>query len=191
MHTTKRRALTLLEVMIAFSLTAILLSFLFSQFQKMSFASIETQKVQEIFFSRHLLQTRLAQVFAAVVTDDKEPSFYFDEKKLHFHFDQGVDPVPALCNEVTAFLYVNSDKNLVLDIFSLDGQTTRTEKLYENISSHLWEFVDKKDPEWALIWPKEKKDAPPIVRLTLNALTFAFFLPGANEPVTYKRGGGP
>ncbi len=70
-------------------------------------------------------------------------------------------------------------------------QTTRTEKLYENISSHLWEFVDKKDPEWALTWPKEKKDAPPIVRLTLNALTFAFFLPGANEPVTYKRGAGP
>ncbi len=121
MHTTKRRSLTLLEVMIAFSLTAILLSFLFSQFQKMSFASMETQRVQEIFFSRHLLQTRLAQVFAAVVTDDKEPSFYFDERKLYFHFDHGVDPEPALCNEVGACLFVNSDKNLVLDISSLDG----------------------------------------------------------------------
>lgn len=189
MRSTKRRSLTLLEVVIAFSLTAVLLSFLFFQYQKMSFANMETQKLQETFFPRHLLQARLAQVFASLVTEDKEPAFYFNENKLHFHFDQGIDPDPALCDEVSASLYVNRDKQLVLDITSLDGERKRTETLYENISSHVWEFVDKKTG-WALEWPKEKKEAPPIVRLTLNTLTFAFFLPGANEPVTYKRGAG-
>lgn len=174
-----RRPLTLLEVVIGFALTAILLTFLFSSFRHMADLGMRVQKGREAVHARALVQLRLSQLFECLIQQDKKVSFYTDEHPesttgaLYFSFDNRLDHDPKFCSEMQGILFLNGKKQLCLSIGSNEHE--RKEILYTGASQLSFQFFNSKNKEWQANWDKE--EIPSVIRFKIdNGIDFTFLV---------------
>jgi type II secretory pathway pseudopilin PulG len=201
--------LTLLEVIIALALLAILLSVSFSFFRQISIKNIEIQKLKQKISERQHFQTRLSQVFSELTHDTSSSEagqesfcFYSDSinesrsSALIFIFNQDIDTDPDFCNKVKAKLYLNLKKQLCLNIRPCHEQKTETafreEVLLENIDAINFQFFDPEKNTLEPDWEKKNTELPPLMKIEIKpsdkeeAFDFNFFFPQSNHIPVYK-----
>ena len=145
----KCRALTLLEACIALGLAAVILSFLFSSLFQTVRLSHMLSAIKGESRQISLCYTKLLHIFSHA------ESVQFDENKVTFSFENGLDPTLRLSGKCQATLHW--DKQLILEITCKD--CIQTEELFSNVDEISWE-----------------SHAPEYVTLYLNQREFVFFL---------------
>ncbi len=118
----RRHPFTLLEVLIALALTAILLTTLTFFYQEISLLNIEFDKTQKESFQMRFLENRLADILPRAVPEKtKKKDFFFftvldfhgmfrgNSPSLIFTFDNGIDLDKEFSNHVLARLYLDQD----------------------------------------------------------------------------------
>ena len=149
----KRYAFTLMELMIALSLTAIVLGVIFSSLYQNSVLNLKHEKGAAMVMQKAHIQERLDQIFANIPGDEKS-SLYTDENgALHFSFDHGIDPERAFCNIIPGKLeLVQGELFLIL----MGDKETRTERLCSDVKALNYEFLshDSRNVETTKVWTK-------------------------------------
>ncbi|MBS0651851.1 MAG: type II secretion system protein [Verrucomicrobia bacterium] len=192
---TKRYSLTLLEVMIALSLAAILMSALMTTYYQASKKRIAAQELKKNSLSVELMRQRLVHLFAKTSAAEKT-CFYtgFHPQAigtcLIFTFNNGVDRSLEFCDDVTGMLYLNANRELCLASWGTNGGI-RNEVLLENTEGLCMNFFDPKKKEWKSDWKKEDP-FPPFFKINWSfcdlpkeVLQSAFFFP-QDTPITYE-----
>lgn len=169
--------MTMLEVLIAISLLAVLLSALLGFYQQIEkFQQKITQQKQENF-RYFYLQYRLGQVLPKILNNfplDKDTKshklkkFYLyssnrgnaiKNNSLVFVFDNGIDGNPLFSNRDIGRLYIDKDSNLCLSVWpapiEVDSSNPpmRQEILLDKVSSLSFEFY---------LPPRPNKDDKPV-----------------------------
>lgn len=158
------RPFTLIEVMIAFSLVAILISTLMGFYWQLNVLQVESDKVRRQAFHLRFLQSRLADVLPRTVqpkspdlffyVSDQEEGDTFAAPSLVFCYDNGTDIDPDFSNEVLARLYRvehNGRGELWLATWprpgcSLNPTQVRRELLMENVASIAFSAYQPPEP---------------------------------------------
>lgn len=119
-------SLTLIEVLIALSLSSIIMTAMFYFYQKAIRLDGEIQKVEERVFSLRLLESRLMKIVPKSLSPkEAEKDFYFltgyqdqisksGTPYLLFSYDRGIDIDPQFSNVVLGRLYVDKKGRLML-----------------------------------------------------------------------------
>ena len=180
-------------MLIALSLTAILLTFLFSFLVESAKLEKKLDGARFEIASRQHLQTRVQAVLTSIRRDSTVAPFYTkalgDEKNesLIALFDNGIDPDPAFSGPVLGRIYLDGDQNLALAIWPLDKirkkKAWRKEILLSHVNDFELEFMAKKKEmgkikpkktkpihsslEWRSDWPSAGLGIPAVVRLRI------------------------
>ena len=195
----RKSALTLLEVMIALSLTGMLLFILFGLFKNMFIQSKGIQTTKEGVLYRSFTQQRLSQALAKVKEDEaeKKPILYQEgyegcPSALFIHYDNGVDSSHAFSHEVQEVFYLNNKGCFCSDLIGAN-QTSRKDVFLQNVQSITWQFFNYETLQWQESWPKELNALPTMIKLSIleksetNPHEFAFFL-FTTAPIVYSKG---
>lgn len=189
----KKRALILFEILIALTLTAILLTFLFSFFVESAKIEKKLDTARMAISNRGQLQTRLQSIFTTIDRGAGEPYFYtkqFEREKsssLIAIFDNGIDPDPAYSGSITGRIFIDEEKNLCLATWPLDKSKNlpwRKEILLPQVESYEFEFLGalsasehgKKEKVrsisptvgWRSAWPESLTSVPTIIRMKIK-----------------------
>lgn len=205
----KKRPLILFEILIALSLTAILLTFLFSFFVESARMEKKLDTARMAISNRAHLQTRLQSVFSSLSQEGLYTKQFGKEKgtSLVAFFDNGIDPDPAYSGSIIGRLFIDEENNLSFATWPLDADKNRPwrkEILLPHVERLELEFLGKKTADahgkkekirditanlaWRTHW---QEGTPSIIRLTLQEkegtepLRFAFILLTADPFVTY------
>lgn len=195
----KKRAFTLIEVIISMSLLTLVITFLFGYFTKISKIEMDIENVKKIVYEKSNFHLRLMNICSQLSSKDKENFFAKFEKNfktanLFFNFDNGIDPDPNYSDIIKAKIYVDKNSNLILEMFSKDTKTkqTRKEIIYTNVTSIEYKFLSYSDIQmtpylveqvtdnlcWYNFWPETKKNIPTTFLIKINKKhDFVFFLP--------------
>jgi hypothetical protein len=211
----KKKPLILFELLIALSLTAILLTFLFSFFVESAKLEKKLEKARIAINERSYLQTRLQNVLCLVDQGSISPYFYtkvFEKEKqlsLVTIFDNGIDPDPLFSGPINGRVFMDEEKNLCLSLWPLEEEKKgmwRKEILLSSIDAFEFEFLGKKSAIehgekekirpltaslcWRTGWSRSFNTIPSMIRLTVKqgkeTLRFAFILPTQDLFVTYQ-----
>lgn len=188
----KKKTFVLFELLIAFSLMGILLSFLFSYLVQTMKLEKKMETLRERVFEREKLQITLQNLFLSLTSDSTLPALYIDtieEEKnpsLIAYFDHGIDPDPLFSGKVMARIYLDPQKNLKLALFPIQEegkQLWREEILAKNVKSYAFSFFDGKDksePLWKERLTKKDTWVPQEIKLSIqrqeDPLLFSFHL---------------
>ena len=163
MKIARRSPLTLIEVSIAFGLIALIVFILFSSFKNSVYLSREVEQIKPKVIERQLIYQRLIQVFSFSdpnsIEQDKESN------EISFTYENGVDPSLTYSGRVKARIFLDRNKNLILETFPLsETSPTRKEILFKEIEE--------------LEWDLSMKD---IITMKVDQISYAFFLPKTEE----------
>lgn len=170
-----KRPLSLLEVVIALGLTAILLTTLFSCYRHLVLSKAKVDTVRNELYPKLFTQARLIQVFDNL---EEGHSFYTDEGVLNFHFDNGLDRDPKFCGPIDGKLFADN-KQLILKL-----NDDRIEVLQTKISDLSFAFFDLKKNEWLSEWRGTL--LPAQVRICVGEDVTTYSIPNMLHEVTYK-----
>jgi hypothetical protein len=195
-------------VLIALSLSALLLTVLFSFLTQSAKLDVQLEKIRFSTLERGYCQNRLQDIFVTATPG----SFYTKQVQkesnpsLFITFDNGIDPDPLFSGLVRARIYIDSDNNFCLSLKPIDSDEEsawRKEILLSNIHNFEFRFLRatgaKNSKErvfpinasycWATSWDKSRKDVPSLIRLSVqnetDQIQFAFILPSVDPFVTY------
>ena len=179
-----KKAFTLVEVLISFSLAIIILS-IGASLTLSFFRTKENSTVRfEETLQKHMRRAQLRNILSTMVSiKGRKPLIVSSEgsskdKKLLFTRNNGIFRNPKLANNVISLLFLN-DKGLNI---ALHGDPSRKdmgqneeEKVYllwPKVSTISWEFFGKKNLssqalEWSDEW-KEEETLPLAIRATLS-----------------------
>ncbi len=188
-----KRALTLLEVVIALALTAILLSVLLSFYRQIAFSNLEAKEAKQRILYREWTQEKLTQVFSTALDSEEDEEGYYTLSvadgigtALAFGYDNGIDSDPNYCDKVRAALYLNAKKELCLITWP-----DRKQILYTGVQSIHFSFFDLNQLTWRSDWTKED-GLPEMLKITLyeakypkQPIEFAYFLPAQDQQIPY------
>lgn len=186
----KKRAILLFEILISLSLTAILLTFLFSFFVESTRMEARLEKARAQVMARHHLQTRLQHVLSSLDRGAMGAPLYtqqFDREKqesLVAIFDNGIDPDPAFSGSIKGRIFLDEKNHLCLVSQPMNEESSKTERkeiLFSAIDRFDLEFLSTKTSSehgkseqmrqitpnlvWRSLWPKSQTQAPSIIRL--------------------------
>ncbi len=137
----KKSPLTLIEVVIALGLMAIVFSTLFPfliQTIRLS-KSLETLKSNALstsyFYSRLLPIFCKADPSSFQLEKDESDAIY----KVTFTFENGLDPALIFSGKVSASIFTDQNNNLLLSLDSNDEKMVQQEVLLSNITELSWE----------------------------------------------------
>jgi len=171
----KRYAFTLMELMIALSLTVIVLGVIFSSLYQNSVLNVKHEKGAAIVMQKIHIQERLDQIFANT-SGKKTRSLYTDDNgTLHFQFDHGIDPDPEFCDMIPGKLeLVKGDLLLTL----MGGQKVRSERLCSDVKVLTYEFLthDGHDVKTTDEWSKEEAKNPLYLKLSIDDESYIFWI---------------
>jgi hypothetical protein len=195
----RKQPLTLLEVIIALSLTSIVLFFLFGFYRDITLGNVEAEKMQEKFFAREKVQMRLMQLFSDLLPEGEPRAFFYTESaqdgrgmKLFASFNNGMDSDSLFSGAVSGELFLASNKNLELHFFPIrEEKKERVEVLLENVHKISFKFFDIEKKIWKDQWEKKSASFPAMIEIFIEQekhepLKFAFFLPAAQSPVVFR-----
>jgi type II secretory pathway component PulJ len=212
----KKKPLILFEILIALSLTAILLTFLFSFFVESAKIEKKLDTARMAITARNHLQTRLQAILSSITHDSFQSPLYTkqfereSQPSLVAVFDNGIDPDPAYSGPILGRLFLDDDHNLTLATWPADKNKNppwRKEVLLSNVQSFEFEFLGpttatehgKKEAIrpitanlcWRTQWPRSQTEIPSIIRLNIQQqktpLHFAFLLPAPAKIPSYAR----
>ncbi len=186
-----KRALTLLEIIIAMALLGFLLTALFNCFYQGAKKNIAAKELKQKILYLELFQQRVKNLFAAL---DGENPLWLEKHPdtigpaLCALYNQKVDMEPDMRGVLEGMLFLNKNKELCLASWGENGQG-RIEVLLDNVSSFQCELFDSKKGEWKRVWTKKEENKPLMAKFDLNwngkAVPFAFFLNDPEEKATY------
>lgn len=194
----RKQPIILFELLIALSLSAILLTFLFSflvQSAKIE-RKLELARTQAI--QRGHLYARLQNVFASIDRLSTTPYFYTEEDpfRLLFQFDNGIDPDPDFSGPLMGEISLDAAHRLQLKIWPPREKDApwRSEVLHPHIKEAVFEFLGPASEKfaWRHLWPAHLQNAPGIIRLYLceegekESIRYAFLLPTVEGWVSYQ-----
>lgn len=199
----------LLEILIALSLMATMISLLFSFMVQSLRVEKKMEKARFAILERQNLHIRLQDLLTSLSPGNGLPALYSqkfpkeENESLVVFFDNGIDPDPLYSGIVRGRIYIDETHNLCLVYWPLEEEKRRLwrkEILLSNVSKISLQFLGtgeisdmpghpKPKAVWDLFWPKEKTELPSLIRITLKqketTLQFAFRLPNANPIPTY------
>lgn len=160
-----KRPFSLLEVVIAMTLTSLLLTGLFSSYRHMTLLNLDLQKVREERRSIHLTRLRLTQIFAMLPATTV---LTLKENRLTFSLHNPLDADPNFCGQLEATLSSKETLSLTLKKESQERSEIFKARL-ENGSIALFDPKQK-------AWVKEAKSLPlpPALKLTIGKEEFLF-----------------
>ncbi|HSW87416.1 MAG TPA: DUF1494 domain-containing protein [Rhabdochlamydiaceae bacterium] len=194
---------TLLEIVIAMTLTAFLITVLFSFYRESSMIGMQLEQAKQKILLQELFQERMTQVFNQIRLEegenkDKEPplftSSFIDANGpvLNLYYDNGVDHQPEFCDMVKGMLYVNQHKELCFTTSSKEN-LTRKDVFFDGVAELRFYFFDPDEKEWVSFWKKEKHALPSMVKLSMSLksnkkkqLEFVYFLTSKKQEIIYK-----
>lgn len=183
-----KRHLSLLEVMIALSLTAILLTILFNTYREITLMQGRVKQVRDQNHWEFITQLRLNQVFETV----SPGSLFFTEDAkfqanlfmtnnphllLHFKFNNGIDKDPRYGGIVMATLGLHQDD------FSLVLKGERKETFFQSANKVKFSFYDAKKKAWVYKW--QGMEYPAMIKIEVDNASFTFFLSQAKHEAFY------
>lgn len=205
----KKKALTLLEVMISLSLMAVIITFIFSAFRQVTVANVKIQSAREVVLINKTIEQRLCRLFANIHVEkevpidknakEKPPSFYTESTAdsnglaLFMESLNGVDPDSDFCDLVKTQLYLSKKNELCLVTIGKSGEQ-RKEVLKDNVGELTFNFFDPVTRELLNSWDEKLEGLPIIIELVLkkkssdkDPLEFAFMLPTDEKGIIYKK----
>ncbi|MBS4167624.1 type II secretion system protein [Parachlamydia sp. AcF125] len=171
---------TLLEVLIALILTALILTTLSFFYQQIDAMNRASERLQVESFFKRFLQYRLTQVLPKSFSSggNKRSAFYFyttsfaegvfksGTQSLVFGFDNGVNLDPAFASDVLGRLYVDGEGRLCLGMWPSPARweeeefpPMKKEVLFENVAMLKFQFFIPPD-KGTLKDVKEKPVSP-------------------------------
>ncbi len=208
MQGSAKKAIILMELLVALVLIGAILSLLFNFFGNTLKFDRKVDLIRKEAIVREHLQIRLLHFFTSIVPrsnlSNRATSSLFsldgESPGLAAVFDNGIDPDPRFSGAVLGELILDEQENLILSITPLSQDAKkcfRKELLLQQVKQLEFQFLSRKSEahaasiEWLKAWPKDRWDIPPIVRVLVKQkekdLAFAFSLPIA-DPITYEKG---
>lgn len=187
----RRQHATLLEVLIALSLTTLLVSLLFFSYRQTTKTLGETQDLLWQTEEQYGLRKRLDTVLPEILPVDEKTPFYTetinDFPSLVFAYNNGVDSEHEYSGDVIGRLYIDQENRLILATWPAPGRWRIQPPPYRTVTllsevDHLeircFEPPDFdpnpiKSPtgipdEWNDVWKEEYKTIPALVRLIID-----------------------
>jgi len=181
------KCFTLIEVLIAISLTGVLVILLLNYFKNSASAHARMVKDEQSLLEEERMHLRLTHLFnhLAPPPSEKESLIFYTFSSVEsrfpalvFAYASGVDKEPAFCGTLQAMLYLSREGELSLVSFPEQGGG-RKEFLLDAVSSLSFSFFDPEKMEWKNTWEKTSY-LPIIVKMTLSqekaSHTFVYFL---------------
>lgn len=165
----KKSSFTLIEMMVAFALFAIILSTFFywtyrHTTQQKSFEKIKWPLLEERYFEERVSDL-LSKTTLSPREKNEELQFYSDGKSLLFTFDNGAYTHPLLSNNIRCSLEKKGDK-LVCTLRPLSNKGEAPEISYlllDKIDSLSFSFYQPNDPTFLAIRPDDVNPNKPKV----------------------------
>jgi hypothetical protein len=185
----RKRALTLLEVVISIVLLGALLTGLFNSFRQGSRKAIQAKELKQKVFQLELFQQKMKTLLSC------ENGVWIDKHKgaagmaLCFGFEQRADPDFKMYGDLQGALFLNGNKELCL-LTGVEGDKMITDVLLDGIDHFICALFDPKTKQWTQNYPKEKTESPIMVSIELKCKTqetlLVFFLHSHTEQITYS-----
>lgn len=155
----KKRAFTLIEIMISMSLVSILLTFLAYTYYEINLLNIFTEKTEKKAFQLRYLENRLYQIIPNVLSSKNRDHIFFSSHScenflksgnpyLIFSFDNAINIIDSnFSNHVIGRLFLDREGKLILTIMPnveklelKDNIPISKEVLMENVKSLNFSF---------------------------------------------------
>lgn len=148
----RKRSITLIEILVGFTLFAFLSSFLFATFVQTKKLEMQNARLYEEVEERFMAYERLSFLFGHLWMDEEQITWQMPHlQELQFAFDNGIDPEPAFSSKQMARLYLE-ENNLMLAITPIeDRHLIRKEVILKNCEHLCFRFDGKEG------FPDEKK----------------------------------
>ena len=145
----KKRAFSLVEVLIALPLLALLSSILLNTYFQISVWSKKEQAIYKEHLQERYMRVRLSHILSHLVRDGKNKKPFYKEGIFYFKYDNGINKNPIASSTVSSTLFLR-EKSLYLEVFDKDKNLIRQEKLLDNIDEIEWQFglLDKHTLTW-------------------------------------------
>lgn len=189
-------SLTLLEVIVALSLTGILLAFLWQSYFNSQKQLMTTQRKKTESLQKMLFQEKVSNLIAALVKEDSEKLLYTVPSKISsypmlvFKTFLPVDLDPDFSGPVLSALYLTDAKDLCLVNWASNNKM-RSEVLLKEISSCRFLFFDAKKKQWEENWPQKNEGFPEMIKLLITqkekSETYLFFPTQHLGPIIYPK----
>lgn len=150
----KKKSFTLVEVVIAMVLMAILVGFLFNTHLETSLALQKLEAKKKVLAQQHRFYFRLRQICSS------HPSITEDHQQLILRYQGGLDLDENFRGSLTSALYFQN-KNIYLATWP-EKENPRLELLWENADSFTFTLFPEKHPT--------------LLKITVNDTEFPFFI---------------
>lgn len=171
---TQRRYFTLLETLIAISLTVLILSTVTYFYQQMDSMNNKSEAIQRETFKMLNMENRLMSIFPRAVGEiNNQDDFYFftvsdpsgifkqgSSKSLVFSYNNGVDYNKAFSNHVLGELFLDPQGRLILATWPVPDRWNegvnppiKKEVLLDDVDSFTMGFFIPPDKKWKLEEP--------------------------------------
>ena len=167
---------TLIEILICFSLSTILIAFIFFYINFFTRTSKKIEIAKEKVLNRAFLQVKLNKIFSNI---EQPKNFYTKGKdrdiSLFFSFENGVDINKEFCGLINARILLKND-NLVIETCSFKENILKIDKrreqvIFKNIKNIKFKFFDsrisEKENEF-LKWEENTQYVPEIIFLDIE-----------------------
>lgn len=189
----RKRAFTLLEVLIAMVLTAGLLSFMLGVYLDAERSSAWWRSQEEKLLPERFMQRRLEDIFRHLIEPDQKTSFFFatdsspglflpGTPSLIFSYNNGIVNDSNLSEDVLGRLFVDNNGQMTLitwperSIWNLPGlQPFHREVLLSHVTDFKLSFVRAPDPlnddegGTSFEWTRERKELPMVIKMNVKA----------------------
>lgn len=194
---TRKRSVTLTELLIGCILLSSLLALLFGLLREVKIGEKKIREEKDLVSEEFRLESRLDQLFLKITPLKQEhPGFYTDENlELIFTTLIGPNLDSPFFDRVLCALYCNENGELILDTwpdpikYGVEPVEMRREVLLKGVTALEWKFFsppkrgmvvdppsvgnneDKQDPpsrEWLSIWKVGYQKIPPFLKLTIR-----------------------
>ncbi len=184
----KKRALTLLEIVMVMFLLGILLTGLFNVFRQGLKKNIDAKMLKQNILQLELFHQRMRVLLSKheKVWLEKHPDA--SSLALYVEFNQTADPDLNMCGDILGMIYVNHKKELCFASWGKNAKA-RIETLLDHVSALECRLFDAKKETWNTAWPSEKKELPVMAAMDLTwngkKVPFVFFLSQSDEKIIY------
>ncbi len=195
----RMRRFTLIEVLVSFSLIAILLVILFSAYRNVTASGHEIDRIRDNAFAQRYLQSRLSDVLLnAVAPKSGKKSFhtvtenhsYASGQSLVFVYDNRHQCDTRFAGQVRGRLYRSPNDDLCLATWPLkESQPMRKEVLIADVESLAFSFVSASS-ERVDEWERDRGALPLLTYLSLTIggkeVKFAYSHPKGLQMIPYE-----
>jgi len=192
----RKYSLTLLEVIVALSLTGLLLAFLWQAYfsSQKQLASTQMKKMESL--QKLLFQEKVSGLITGLVKKDSEKILYTTPSKISsypmlvLNTCLPVDLDPDFSGPVLSALYLTDGNDLCLVNWA-DETKMRNEVLLKNVTACQFLFFDAKKKEWKDSWPQKEGRMPEMIKILISQKgvsdSYLFFPSQYLGPIIYPK----